>query len=168
MMTHGDANMRRAVASMAQKCVGASHAVPAPRTQPRARSAGRCGHGFPRSHRPAEHKVKTPWLTPRCRSNPSPSSAKPIRSGPCPTSEVSMPKEPESRRNPAESATTDGTTHEHRRTHPGSARASGARTTEGTRMPQKPTRIGLDHVRRNPAGRSRRDRASYDDASQQG
>jgi hypothetical protein len=76
MMTHGDARMRRGGASMAQKCVGASHQpdavrAPPPDPSPLARFAGCCRHRFPRSHGPAEHKVKTQWLTLRCPANPS-------------------------------------------------------------------------------------------------
>jgi hypothetical protein len=63
MLTHGDAKMRRGVASLAQKCVGASHRpdaapAPAPRPAPPAprgvagsppgQAAGRW-HRFPRS-----------------------------------------------------------------------------------------------------------------------
>jgi hypothetical protein len=44
-------------------------ALEAPRPLPPARPPlplGRRGHRFPRSHGPAERKVKTPWLTLRC------------------------------------------------------------------------------------------------------
>jgi hypothetical protein len=139
MMTHGDARMRRGGASMAQKCVGASHppdAVPGPPQARSARGAGRW-HGFPRSHGPAQHKVKMPWLTLRCRANPSPSSTRPIPSGPCPTSEVKMPKEPKSRRNPGESAIMTGQAEGH------------------ARAPQSPSWIGVSQRcskhRRNPS-----------------
>jgi hypothetical protein len=37
---------------------------------PAARPLGRRRHAFPRSHGPAEHKVKAVWLTLRCRANP--------------------------------------------------------------------------------------------------
>jgi hypothetical protein len=87
MMARSDAEMRRAVASMAQKCVAASHqpdAVPGPRprSRPPARSAGCCRHRFPRSQGPAKHKVKTQWLTSRCqttRARAAPEGPIPIR-----------------------------------------------------------------------------------------
>jgi hypothetical protein len=71
--------------------------TPPPQPPPRP-LRGRGRHRFPRSHGPAEYKVKTHWLTLRCPTNPEPSSARRINSGPCATSEVKMPKEPKSRR----------------------------------------------------------------------
>jgi hypothetical protein len=63
---------------------------------------GRRQHGFRRSHGPAEDEVKTPWLTLRCPADPSLNSTPWIDSDSRPASEVKVPKEPKSRRNPRE------------------------------------------------------------------
>jgi hypothetical protein len=173
MMMHGDAKMRRGVASMAQKCVecwrirppakhhpglgclppllagahdgpgrsrpcsGWAHAAPLP-TRP-ARSAGRRRHRFPRSHGPAEHKVKTQWLTLRCPAN-SLSSATWAPSHPRSPSKVEMPKEPESRSNPGEFALWRDSPAP-RACSAGPDPPFGGRQTEGTREPQESRRI---------------------------
>jgi hypothetical protein len=76
-------------------------AMPAqpPAPPPAPAPAWRRRHGFPRSHGPAEHKVKTQWLTLRCqidRTEPRCGD----RSSAHPAHEVEKPKEPKSRRNP--------------------------------------------------------------------
>ncbi len=60
----------------------APHPLPRPPPAP-----GRRGHGFPRSHGPAEDEVKAEWLTLRCPADP-PGPAGPIRA----TSEAATPK----------------------------------------------------------------------------
>jgi len=62
-------------------------------------AAGR-RHRFPRSHGPSEQKVNEQWLTFRCHETPAPGSAP---AGPRPA-RSRIPKEPETRRNPGESA----------------------------------------------------------------
>jgi hypothetical protein len=98
----------------AQKCVGAplgSMPCPPPTQARPARSAWSCRpppgqaagrwHRFPRSHGPAEHKVKNAMVNASLPCKPGP-SAKRIDSGPCPISRVDMPKQPKSRKNPGE------------------------------------------------------------------
>lgn len=122
---HGDAKMRRPVASMTQKCVGVSNhaeadgrycrcsrsclrrrprrAVPQPepaaRANPAAPPPGDAGDGFPRSHGPGEHEVKTPWLTPGYHRAPGTGIGAGRRRAP----RRDMPNGPETRRNPGES-----------------------------------------------------------------
>jgi hypothetical protein len=117
-----------------------------PRPCPARPLRGACRHRFPRSHGPSEHEVKAQWLTPRCPANPSPSGTRPIHSGPWSIQRSQHARGTRAagiQANPQPGRDRQRATHEHRRTHPGSARASGARTTEGTRAPQKSTRIGL-------------------------
>ena len=45
--------------------------APPPAPPPAPAPAWRRRHGFPRSHGPIEHKVKTPWLMLRCPSDPN-------------------------------------------------------------------------------------------------
>jgi hypothetical protein len=121
---------------------GRSYATSRNTTRPPPPAAAERGHRFPRSHGPSEQKVNEQWLTFRCHETPAPGSAP---AGPRPASRT--PKEPESRRNPGESASAGPPRCARRARTPANpstrcqpsrpVRSDADRTTEGTRGPQE-------------------------------
>ena len=115
-------------------------------------------HRFPRSHGPSEHKVKTPWLTFRCHPRPSPALAP---AAPRPAMST-MPKKPETRRTPRESASAGPPAGTDRRRADQSALPHAPRrnlhvptpggNTEGTQEPQQCWRFRAGGAANGPAG----------------